>query len=51
MFNNKKLSGVKTCQKFTVEILQVVTKTSPDLTLALREGDQLSVQLLITLAV
>lgn len=35
-FNNKKLSGVKTCQIFTVKLLQVVTKTSPDLILCLQ---------------
>lgn len=42
----------KTCQIFTAEVLQVVTKTSPDLILAFREGDQLrSVQLPVSLAV
>lgn len=50
--NNTKLSGVETCHIYTVEVFQVVTKTSPDLSLALREGDQLrSVQLPVSLAV
>lgn len=40
-------SGTETCQKFTVEAVLVVTTTSPNLILALRERHQFSEHLLI----
>lgn len=42
-------SGTEACQKFPVEALLVVTTTSPDLTLALRERDQPNEQLVTLL--
>lgn len=46
MYTHKQFSEAENCQICRAEVLQVVIKTSPDLSLACREGDQLrSVQL------